>query len=128
MAADCVENIKPLTPEALFQLVCDEVLRDGRVDEKERETVLSIARKMRLDSGRAQEIFQASVRRFRAGLLGESRAMEPSSLCETVLAHIFADRKYEQDEEELFACLKSLFSLDDDQYALLMQKAFRRAV
>lgn len=118
----------PLTAEGLFQLVCDEVMRDGRVDDRERATILSIAKQMHLDATKAQEIFQGSVRSFHAGLLGDRRPMQPLVLCETVLTHIFADRRYDQDEEELFGCLRSLFSLSDEDYGRLMRQAFRRAL
>jgi hypothetical protein len=128
MAQDIFREGEPLTAEGLFQMVTDEVLRDGKVEPSERNTVLALATRLKLDSIKALAIFDLSKKKLRDGTLGDARPMDRTALYGAVLRYIFSDRRYDQDEEELFSDLRAIFGLTDAEYVTLMQQAFPRPV
>lgn len=128
MASDIYQEGAPLTAEGLFQLVTDEVLRDGRVEPVEKNAVLALATRLKLDRHRALAIFELSRKKLESRTLGQARPMDRIAVCGAVLSYIFSDHRYDQDEEELFSDLRAIFGITDPEYITLMQQAFPRQV
>jgi hypothetical protein len=104
------EEDAPLTREQVFQLVCDEVMRDGMIEANEAEILTRLAQFLRLPPEAAKEMCRTSLARFQAGELGAKRALDPKALYETVLK-ASAD---EQDatQEQLLRGLRILLGLE----------------
>jgi len=123
MAGDIYKKGEPLTRQGLFQLVTDEVFRDGVVDDDELDVVKKLSEFLGLEREVAMEIVAYSRQKFSTGLLKEKRALDPAPLYEEVLRYIVSDGELDPLEEKMLNGLRELFDIEDATHLEMMKRA-----
>ena len=113
MTQDLYERGKPLSREGLFQLVAEAAVRDGVLEDEEKEILRSVARLLKLDVELAKDVLRASVEKFKAGDLGEEKALEPRELYRKVLGYVASDGDIDELEAQMLKGLRQLFKITD---------------
>jgi hypothetical protein len=120
---------RPLTPAGLFQLVCDEALQDGRIEEWEGKLLNALARFLGLSREAATEAAKASRRRYLDGKLGRERPLRGTSLYRKVLYFTVCDGRLDRTERALLQAIRKLFQIDEETHGRIFHQIadhFRR--
>lgn len=115
-----------LTRERLFELVTDEVYRDGVVEEDEHRLLQALVRFLRLSSDTARSIARKSKERFVHGELGSQRSLSPIELYRSVLIAICADGQIDDLEVQMSLGLRQILGIDEDTHRAALAEATRR--
>lgn len=102
---------EPLTRVGLFALVCDEVFRDGKVEDVENRVLNRLAGFLRLDEVRCRKVARRSRERFEAGLLGPARPLDPAALHVAVTGAAHRDGVVDPEEAILVESLRLLLEI-----------------
>ncbi len=111
---------RPLGPEALFSLVADEAMRDGRVEERENLILRTLARFLGLSKERALELAKSSAGRFQSGALGPPAPLDPLLVYSRCLAGAAADWEIDPGEEHLLHGLRRLLGVAHKDHLSLL--------
>lgn len=109
-----------LDKHGLFQLVTDEVFRDGLLEDHEKQLLKVLATFLRLGSEEAREISRVSKQKFREGQLGESGRLDPGRLYQRVLAFVVSDGEIDELEEQMLRGLRQLLGITDQDHQELL--------
>lgn len=110
----------PLTRDELFRMFAEEACRDGKIEEFELKILLNVARFLRLESETAQNILGNARDKFKLGLLGEKRPLEPRALYLRALEAVLADGQVDPIEDQMLAGLRKMFCISIEEHASLM--------
>lgn len=113
MNVDLYERGKPLGREGLFQLVAEAAFRDGVLEDAEKEILKTVARFLKLDANEAREVLRRSREKFKAGNLGEERALDAKELYRKILGYVASDGDIDELEAEMLRDLRKLFHISD---------------
>lgn len=120
----------PLTPEGLFQLVTEEFLRDGVLEEVEQKILRTLVGFLDLDSKWASSVLAESRREYQAGTLGTPRRFHSRKLYAQILSFTAGDGKVSQEEARLLAAMKRLFKIENAEHDEIFRRVrlrFRRS-
>lgn len=109
-----------LDEEGLFELVTDEVFRDGQAGPEERRLLFALARVLRLDERGASAIARRSRDRFHAGGLGVVRPFDKHQLYARVLRYCLADGRIDPREKSMIEGLFQIFRLSPDDHKRIL--------
>ena len=129
MDASSRPSARPLQPAGLFQLVCDEAFRDGRIEAWEGQVLNALARFLGIDRETATRAAKAGRARFEAGKLGEARPLRGTSLYRKVLYFTVCDGKLDRTEQAMLQAIRKLFQIDEETHARIYHQLldhFRR--
>lgn len=107
-----------LTPAGLFQIVSDEVHKDGTVDSWEGRILSHLAAQLALDPLTMRDLMALSSRKHKAGRLGTSRRLDPKvAYCKVLyfVHHSGAD----PDACAELALLRTLFGFSLEDHRVL---------
>jgi hypothetical protein len=110
---------KPLGRRGLFQLVADEVFRDGKVDSAENELLGTLARCLGLDNEAARAIAEVSRKKIAEGVLDDARPMDRERLYAQILRYVHSDGTVDDKERILLEGMHKLLSIGDEVHARL---------
>jgi hypothetical protein len=116
------EKGKPLSKEGLFQLICDEVYKDGVVEVWEEKIVRTMAAVLKLSPSTSQKAVKSSIARYMTDSLGKSRPLSPVSLYTKVLYWSLCDNNLDPLEEQMVLSLRKLFSINDEAHTKVLLK------
>lgn len=108
---------RPVTPEALFQIVAEEAFKDGVLEGWEAKILQILARFLGLGRDRAIEIALQAKRQHAEGRLGEARPLRPGTLYRKVLYFVCADGTITETEGQMLLALRRLFKISEDEHA-----------
>ncbi|MEW6713414.1 MAG: hypothetical protein AB1403_26570, partial [Candidatus Riflebacteria bacterium] len=105
----------------LFRMFAEEACRDGILEEFELKILLNVAKFLRLESEEAQKILGESRDRYKQGLLGEQRRLEPRALYQRAILAVYADGKVDEIEEKMLAGLRKMFGISDEEHCQFVE-------
>ena len=109
---DGVAALPPtLTRETLFQLVAEEALRDGKVQQFELHLMQQLVEALGLDPIQAEARALEAKQRFHAGVLGEPRPLSRRALYRRALEVVVADGRVDDEERGLLRQLARLLGI-----------------
>lgn len=119
--SETMSTNEALTPQNLFEMVSDEVFRDGVVDETENKLLNILASFLKIETPAAREILAGSKTRFQTGELGDKAPLDPHGLyCRTV-SRVFDDGRLDDAEDTMLRGLRKLFRISDSAHARLVE-------
>ena len=123
----------PLTREGLFQLLTDEVYKDGVVERWEHEALVKTARFLKLPKEEAQAIAGRSKTKYDRGELGDTRPLDPIALYKKVIYFIMSDLEIDDLEMQMIEGLRKVLEISDHSHRAVLSdlgisvKALKRA-
>ena len=122
MSKEFYEDGKPLSREGLFQLITDEVLKDGVVENWEDSMLRTWCRLLRVAPETAKQIFHRSKEKYKSGELGRERPFHVATLYERTLYFIVSDKRFDDAEKQMLKMLRRLFNVDDEKHKELYER------
>lgn len=113
---------QPLTREGLFELVCDEVFKDGVVEAWENRLLQTVMHFLQLEPAVALAIAGHSRQRFDMGLLGGAGPLEPLRLYERLLAFVLSDEKIDAAEAAMLEGMRQVLKIPESTHQVLQEK------
>ena len=113
---------QPLTQEGLFELICDEVFKDGVVEAWENKILQTVMHFLQLEPAVALTIAGHARRRFDMGLLGGSGPLEPLRLYERLLTFVLSDQRVDATEAAMLAGMRHVLKIADSTHQALQEK------
>ncbi|MFZ5950974.1 MAG: hypothetical protein ACOYXC_09735, partial [Candidatus Rifleibacteriota bacterium] len=117
-----------LTREGLFRMFAEEACRDGILEEFELKILLNVAKFLRLESEEAQKILGESRDRYKQGLLGEQRRLEPRALYQRAILAVYADGRVDEIEDKMLAGLRKMFGISEDEHRQFIESVVEQKV
>ena len=112
---------KPLSRRGLFQLITDEVFKDGRVEAWENSVLNKLSRFLCLDQGWAKKIAKRSAKKFKDGELGSKRPMHASRLYERTLFFVWSDGVLDGAEQKMLHGLRMFFNISSKSHREMLR-------
>jgi serine/threonine protein kinase len=119
---DKQQEAQKLTRVGLFQLVTDEVFKDGVVEDWENRTLVALTEFLELGTEQARGVAWKSLEKFQLGKLGSKRALDPRILYSKALYFAYVDGSLSQEEAWMLEGLRKLFGLTDKDHVLLLER------
>ena len=115
-----------LTRHVLFQLVADEVFKDGVVEESENRALVELTEYLQLPREEARNHARSSLERFRQGKLGSKRRLDARTLYSKALyfAHTAGGPTPEQDW--MLEGLRKILHIGFDVHAELLARVMEK--
>ena len=110
----------PLTREGLFQLLTDEVYKDGVVERWEHEALVKTARFLKLPKEEAQAIAGRSKTKYDRGELGDTRPLDPIALYKKVIYFIMSDLEIDDLEMQMIEGLRKVLEISDHSHRAVL--------
>jgi len=111
---------KPLTKEGLFMLICEEVYKDGVVEDWEEKIVRTMSAALKLTPEQSQKIVKAAIERYMDDKLGSERPLSPPILYKKALYYCMADNSVDHLEKAMILSLRKLFSVSDKDHKQIL--------
>ncbi len=105
-----------LTKKKLFELITEEVLLDGRIDEVEHLLLRRVASFLKLSKDVARSILLRAKKQFEEGKLGHERSLDGSTLYRKALKVAAADGKADKLEAIMLQGLRSVLSISATEH------------
>ena len=102
-----------MTKDSLFELIAEECLLDGRIDEVENILLKRVAKFLRLKNDKAREILIHAKKLFKEGKLGEQRQLHGLELYRKALAVAAADGRADKLEATMLQGLRNVLSISE---------------
>lgn len=115
-----------LSREGLFELLCDEVFRDGVVEAWENRLLQTVMHLLGLEPAVAISIAGHSRRRFDLGLLTGAGPVEPMRLYERLLVFVLSDGRIDQTEAAMLEGMRQVLKIADSVHQVLADKVMAR--
>lgn len=122
MSSDFYQAGRPLSRVGLFQLITDEVFKDGLVEDWENSALNKLGRFLKVDAETARVVARRSASRFRKGELGSHRPMNVVALYERALYFVWSDGRVDPGEKVMLAGLRTYFNLSDEKHEELLAR------
>ena len=111
------ENDKQrLTKQTLFELIAEESLLDGRIDEVEQILLKRVARFLKLGNDKAREILITAKRLYKEGKLGKERELHGLELYRKALAVAAADGRADKLEATMLQGLRNVLNITPEDH------------
>jgi len=117
---------RALSREGAFQLVAEEVWRDGQVEDFEQNFLEALARFLNLDAAMSRKILHRVEDLYRRGRLGESRRLDPELLYYRILFIIWSDGRVDQLETRILAGLQRALRVTPEMHEQILQNIQRK--
>jgi len=121
-------NDNEMNETALFQLLADEVFRDGVIDDWENKVLNRIGRFLRLDYEKARKICRTSKDRYKRGELGDAAPLNPRLLYNSALRLAYSGGIANFREESMLQGLRKLFSITPMEHDEMFKLAIGNTV
>ncbi len=102
---------KPLSRKGLFQLLTDEVFKDGKVEKWENSILNKLAKFLSIKSEWARKIASRSMEKFKKGQLGTKRPLNAMQLYERALFFVWSDGVIDDAERKMLQGLRMFFNI-----------------
>lgn len=112
----------PLSREALYRLIADEVCRDGVVEAHEKLILEKMAQFLRLESEEARRIATEAWESSKDSVTRDQGPLDPRKLYTTALRFAGSDGTIDPLEEQMLAGLRRLFRLSDDDHKAILKE------
>lgn len=124
---DLFELGRPLGRRGLFQLVSDEALRDGKLEDWENEILSRLARFLKLEGDLARSIVRLSLSKYQGGQFDQSRPMDKVILYREILRHVHSDQEVDAKEQAMLDGMRQLLELSPADHDRLLAEIGRGA-
>ncbi len=111
-----------LGPKGLFQLVAEEVYKDGKVEPFEQRILADLARYLKIPSDSSRRIAVRALERFKAKELGTPRRLAPLLLYERVVFFAWSDGAEDPLEAKMLGALRRMFRISEHTHEQLVEK------
>ena len=112
----------PLTREGLFQLLTDEVYKDGVVENWEQEALVKVSHFLKLPKDEAQAIAARSKTKYEQGELGATRPLDPIVLYKKVIYFIMSDLEIDDLEIQMIEGLRNVLGISDHSHRAVLRE------
>ena len=109
-----------LSKKRLFQIVADEVYKDGVVEDWERKVLDSMARFLKLDFPTTKSLIEDSKARYEAGELGSSRPLRAPKLYAKAIAVASKGGSIDRKELQLLVGLRKLLGINEKTHLAVL--------
>lgn len=113
---------QPLGREGLFELICDEVFRDGVVEAWENRLLQAVMHFLQLEPATALAIAGHARQRFDMGLLGGPGPLEPMRLYERLLTFVLSDSRIDATEAAMLEGMRQVLKIPEATHKVLQEK------
>jgi tellurite resistance protein len=95
----------------MFRLIAQEAYRDGQLDPRERQILVTMARFLKLPADVTEAILVAAKANYDAGALGSPRPLDARDLYAHALGYVLADGEVEPEEQAMMEGLRRVLGL-----------------
>ena len=122
MVKEQYELGKPLSRKGLFQLVTDEVFKDGKVEKWENSILNKLAKFLSIKGEWAQKIAGRSAEKYKAGELGTKRPLNAMQLYERALFFVWSDGVVDEAERKMLQGLRMFFNISSKAHDEMLRR------
>jgi hypothetical protein len=111
-----------MTRIRLFELVADEAFRDGKLADYENAILVKMAQFLRIPPEQARDVARQASVRYRNGLLGAERPLDPRVLYARAVKAVHEDGVVDEGEAKMLEGLRRLFKLSEELHEHITRK------
>ena len=113
---------KPLSRKGLFQLLTDEVFKDGKVEKWENSILNKLAKFLSIKGEWARTIAGRSAEKYKKGELGSKRPLNAMQLYERALFFVWSDGVVDEAERKMLQGLRMFFNISSKAHDEMLER------
>jgi hypothetical protein len=123
MAQDLYVGGQPLSAEGFFQLLTDEIFRDGEPEPEGKQLLAASMNFLELEQARANAIIAISREKYELGTLGAPLPFDGTRIFDRVIRMAWSDGQLDAREVEMVDALQHALQIGEDTRAALEKRA-----